>query len=176
MPEQSQSEVQETKFNLRTHHWDARGRLKSKSHYRLHIVNGAQYFERPVNSGNLFYENNEPAGRVEYHKDEKGRAHKKFDFEAEHKAYVAPLTGMEKIHFENESLKEQNAKLLAEIQAIKAEKDAKEAAERTAREHAEKLKSAEKSGQLAGTKPAQVSNLAQAVASPKSNPVKDSEL
>lgn len=124
MPEQ----IEEQKFNLRTHHWDARGRLKKRDNYRLHVKDGVQYFERPVNSGNLFYENNEPAGRVEYVPDEKGRKFKKFDFEAEHKSYVAPLTGTEKLHFENQNLKDENAKLLAELEAIKQEQAAKDAA------------------------------------------------
>ncbi len=169
MPGQDQTEVKETKFNLRTHVWDARGRLKSRNNYRLHVENGAQYFERPVNSGNLFYENNEPAGRVEFIKDEKGRSHKKFDFDAEHRAYTAPLTGHEKMHFENESLKSENAKLLAELQAIKAESDAKTAAKTE--------------GQAGKPEQKPASNLAAAVGGTKptagpaiTGPAKDNEL
>ena len=49
-------------------------------------------YERPVNSGNLFYENNQPAGRVEVTRDAKGRiVGKEFDFTAKHKEFRTPL-------------------------------------------------------------------------------------
>lgn len=122
MPEQLQTE----KFDLQTHHFDGRGRLKGHNPYRLHIERGTSLFERPVNSGNLFYENNEVAGRVEYTRDEDGRIiGKKFDPKAAHKAYQKPLSADEKVHYENESMREKIAKLEAELAAVKAEQDAK---------------------------------------------------
>ncbi len=116
-------------FSLRTHKFNARGHLVSRNLYRLHIKDGTKYFERPVNSGNLFYENNDPAGRVEFVVDEKTkRKVKKFDFAAEHVEYRAPLVGAEKLVAEledaNKALAEERAKtatILAELEAIRAD-------------------------------------------------------
>lgn len=128
-----QSQVQEVPaaaaFNKRTHYHNARGKLTKTDHYRLHMQGHTQYFERPINSGNLWFENGEPAGRVEFTLDEKTKKSiKKIHPEAEHKFYSAPLEGAEKLSFENQELAESNAKLsaaneaaLAELAAIKAE-------------------------------------------------------
>lgn len=121
MPAQNQETQAVPKFNLVTHNFDGRGRLRSKNTYRMHVQNGAQYFERPVGSGNLWYENNEPAGRVEFLTCPKGIKTKSFDFEATHKSYAAPISGEEKLHFENADLKTENAALRAEMEAIRAE-------------------------------------------------------
>lgn len=114
-------------FDLRTHTFDKRGRLKEKNLYRLHIQNGAHYYERPVDSGNLWTEGGEPTGRVEKIIDEStGKAiGKTFDYKAAHKKYTAPLTGAEKLSFENEDLKAKNASILAELAALRAEVDAR---------------------------------------------------
>jgi hypothetical protein len=110
------------KFDLKTHHFDSRGRLFKLNHYRLHIKDGVSYFERPVNSGNLYWENNEAAGRVETVMNAEGKiTGKKFDFKAPHKTWTAPLTGDEKVHYENESLKARNEELIAELESIKAD-------------------------------------------------------
>lgn len=114
------------KFDLRTHVWDAQGNLVSENLYRSFIIEGRQYFERPVNSGNLWFENNQPAGRVDLEFNEKGHIkNKTFHFDAPHKAYTAPLTGAEKLHFELEQQREENAALKAELEQIKAEKEKK---------------------------------------------------
>jgi hypothetical protein len=111
------------KFDLQVHRWDNQGHLISKNPYRNFIIEGRSYYERPVNSGNLWFENNQPAGRVECTFNEKGHiATKKFDFDAPHKEWTAPLTGDAKIHFELEQAREQNAALAAELAAIKASK------------------------------------------------------
>ena len=121
-------EMQESKFNLKTHKFDGRGRLVGKSPYRMHVVSGEALFERPVNSGNLFYENGDPAGRVEYTKGPKGQiTGKTFKRNEAHKAYVPPLSGAEKVSAENENLKAENLKLMAELEAIRAEQAAKQA-------------------------------------------------
>lgn len=118
--------MDQPKFDLNTHSWDNRGRLRSKNMYRAHVVNGTYLFERPVNSGNLFYENNAPAGRVECKYGANGAiVGKTFNEKAEHKAYEAPISGDEKLHFENKTLHDQNVKLQAELEAIRAEKAAK---------------------------------------------------
>lgn len=110
------------KFDLRTHVWDASGHLVKKNTYRSYIINGRTYFERPVNSGNLWFENNQPAGRVELTFNDKGHIVKKeFNFEAAHKEYSAPLTGAEKVHYELEQERTRNVQLKAELEAIKRE-------------------------------------------------------
>ena len=54
-------EMDPNKFDLRTHLFDNQGRLVKKNHYVLRVINGVSYYERPVNSGNLWFENNQPA-------------------------------------------------------------------------------------------------------------------
>ena len=124
---QSQMQEKPAKFDLRVHTFDGRGRTKSKSPYRLFIRNGEFLFERPVNSGNLYHENNEAAGRVELKLDERGRIiEKKFELNAQHKTYEAPLSEDEKIVAAFKELQAHNAQLRAELEAI-----GKEQAQRT---------------------------------------------
>ena len=112
------------KFDLRTHEWDARGKLINLNTYRSFIIDGRQYFERPVNSGNLWFENNKPAGRVELTFGEDGKiATKKFEFESKHKEWSAPLDGNAKLHYEVETLKGKNASLETELAAIRKERE-----------------------------------------------------
>lgn len=115
------------RFNLRTHETDARGRVRGSNLYRMYVRDGTQVFERPVNSGNLFYENNQPAGRVEIERNPAGKITKKtFDFEAEHKAYRTPANKQEEMEMK---LMESDARAAAaekELAAIKqdhAERD-----------------------------------------------------
>lgn len=110
------------KFDLRTHVWDSQGHLEAKNPYRAYIVDGSKYYERPVNSGNLWFENNQPAGRVELTFGKNGTiASKRFDFAAEHKDYAVPLEGAEKLHYELEQAREKNAQLEIELSAIRKE-------------------------------------------------------
>lgn len=119
--------VDPNKFDLMTHEFNARGHLKSKQVYRLHIKDGIQLYERPVGSGNLFYDNNEHAGRVEIKLNKAGKIiSKTFDREAAHKEFKVPVTGAEKLEMD---LAESDAKLAAalkELEAIKAERAQKE--------------------------------------------------
>jgi hypothetical protein len=111
------------KFDLRTHVWDTQGTLVRKNPYRAHINDGRTLFERPVNSGNLWGENNQPAGRVELEFGPNGKISKKtFHFEAAHKAYTPPLSGAEALHYQLEQEKEKNAALQAEIDQIRSGK------------------------------------------------------
>lgn len=114
------------KFDLVVHRWNSQGiPVGNPNHYRLHNQNGNNYYERPVNSGNLWTEGNQPAGRVELTFGENGKiARKSFEFNAAHKEYVAPLTGDAKMHFENEQLKTKTAALEAELAQIKKEREA----------------------------------------------------
>ncbi len=117
-----------TKFDLRTHEWDSQGKLVGKNLYRKFIVGGTSYYERPVNSGNLWFENNQPAGRVECTFGPTGKiSAKTFALDAPHKEYTVPLSGADKTHFELEQARERNANLELELAAIRKELSAKAA-------------------------------------------------
>lgn len=114
------------KFDLKVHDFDRRGRLLGKNPYRCHVRDGSKYFERPVGSGNLFFENGEPAGRVITKLSDDGTTiSKRFDFKAEHIDYVMPPTGAEKLSAEYEALKAKNAAIEAELAALRAESEAR---------------------------------------------------
>lgn len=146
-----QGQMQEP-FSKRTHYHNARGKLLKTDHYRLHVREGVQYFERPINSGNLWFENGEAAGRVEYVNAPGAKfASKRIDPEAPHKIYRAPLVGAEKLSFENqelveakENLQDENDALRAELQAIKAEMAAKQTSPKPARDAAPEKTESEK--------------------------------
>lgn len=110
------------KFDLRTHVWDQQGTLVKKNPYRAHIVDARTVFERPVNSGNLWGENNQPAGRVECEFGENGAiAKKSFVWDAPHKEYTAPLTGAEALHYQLEQEKQRNAALEGELAQLRGQ-------------------------------------------------------
>ena len=116
------------KFDLRTHVWDNQGKLVGTKIRRDFIVGGSTYHEFPVNSGNLWQPNNQPAGRVECEFNEKGHIVKKdFHIGATHKSYSAPLIGADKVHYELQQEREKNEALRREIEAIKKEQTAKSA-------------------------------------------------
>lgn len=111
------------KFDLRTHYWDATGKLTKKDLYTCYVRNGISCYERPLNSGNLWYDNNQPAGRIELGKDPAGKTIKIFNHEAEHIAYVAPSSASElevALHAERAKA----AELEAELASIRAERAA----------------------------------------------------
>ncbi len=120
----------EEKFDLRTHATDPVTQQTSYINgYRLHILSGIRYFERPVNSGNLWFENNKPAGRLSYKVEDKA-VKACVDGTAAHVAYVAPPSGAELIAGKL-------AQAETELAAIKAERDAlleKSAAAQTQKE------------------------------------------
>ena len=116
------------KFDLITHRWNSQGHLTHVNPYRLFILSGVSYYERPVNSGNLWHENNQPAGRVECEFGPDGKiAKKEFKFGAAHRDWKAPLSGDEKLHFELEQEKAKTADLQAELEAIRKEQKVKQA-------------------------------------------------
>lgn len=117
-----QEEIEQSpEFNIKVHHRDKKGMLIDVTPYNLYVKGGIQYFERPIGSGNLFFENKEPAGRVERVTDEKGHIHPKFDFEAKHQAYVAPRDEQAQMAHDLESEKLANEALRKELALIKAE-------------------------------------------------------
>lgn len=114
-------EVDPTKFDTRTHLFDNAGNLVKKNLYTLYVKDGEQYYERPVSSGNLWYPNNLPAGRVT--RDASGR--KVFDHSAPHVAFVPKLDGHEAVEFELFQEREKNAALEQELAHIKADFEAR---------------------------------------------------
>lgn len=110
------------KFDLRTHIWDAQGALVKKNLYTNHCVGGRSYFERPIKSGNLWYENNQPAGRVDYVKGPDGKLVKNIDENAEHTVFTPQLEGDDALVYALEQEKNRSAALERELAEIRAEK------------------------------------------------------
>lgn len=167
------------KFDLKTHHFDPKGKLIKKNPYRLHVVRGEKLFERPIGSGNLFHANNEPAGRVTYDISDDGlKKSKKIDRKAEHIAFKPAPTGAELVAMENEKLKSQNEILLKELASIRGEQvgemqaqPQKEAAEsneaqKTDANVAEKTQAASQPAKQAEAVPKPESTSTQPVAAP----------
>lgn len=96
------------------------GRVLSKNPYRAHIVKGVRYFEHPVGSGNIYFENKQPAGRIEF--TAKGEPLVKEG--AAHIAWEPPKTQDQTVGEQNAKLAIENEKLLKELAAIKAEQAA----------------------------------------------------
>lgn len=106
-------------FDLKVTHRNPRtGAVTKVEPYRMRTGKGGKTFERPVNSGNLWWENGEPAGRWEDNKFVEG---------AEHVEFTMPLSKDEKIQaaFSEKDSKiaqlEQDLKNL-ELKSIEAEK------------------------------------------------------
>jgi len=122
------------KFDLRTHIWDGQGQLVRKNLYTNHCVEGRNYFERPIHSGNLWYENNTPAGRVEY-----VNGVKSIHEGAPHKEFTPIPDGDDALIHALEAEKARSADLAAELAAIKAEREPKVETAGTAKPEGEAL-------------------------------------
>lgn len=112
-------------FDLRNKIRNSEGEITAKQDYFIYVEGGERLFERPIGSGNLFYANNEEAGRVT---KEEGK--NVFDKKAKHKDFKTPATEQEEIQ---EALKASSAELEAmkkELAAIKAEKEQNEKAQK----------------------------------------------
>lgn len=109
-------QVDPNKFDTRTHLFDNQGRLVKKNLYTLYVVEGEHYYERPMNSGNLWYANNQPAGRVTF--DDGLR---RFDHAAKHLKFTPTLEGDESLHHELQSANMRNEDLQGKIDAIEQE-------------------------------------------------------
>lgn len=123
-----QYEPDPNKFDLVTHQWDSQGQLVKHNPYRMFIRDGGEkLFERPLNSGNLWYENNQPAGRVICEFNEQGHiAKKEFKIGAAHIGYEKPLSGTEKIAAQLAATEQRAAELEAELAQIRAEQERKQ--------------------------------------------------
>lgn len=119
MQAQKGKPVEEAKpegFDLRTHYWDRE--TKKLSHinpYRMHTIEGVQYFERPAGSGNVYWKNGKPAGVLDLKT-------MKVDHEKAHVEWVAPLTAEQKEQEEVRAVLAQNAELRRELEMIKKDK------------------------------------------------------
>ena len=132
---QAQKKTERVWKDIETHRRDKLGKIIDIVPYRMHcwadhkldsqnrpvILNSYVAYEKPVNSGNLFYERDgmfvEPAGRIIDGKPTLG---------VPHVAYVAPLTTDQKVAKETADVREQNAALRAEIEALRAEREVRE--------------------------------------------------
>lgn len=119
----------EPKFDLATHKRDKYGKVVEINPYRLHIIEGQRAFERPINSGNLWYENNQPMGRLKTEFNEKTKK-KVFSIElgAPHIEYVPPPTTDQVVAQEISATKQENESLKQELAALKAESEAEKKA------------------------------------------------
>lgn len=95
------------------------GAIIKRQPYRLHVKGGSKYFERPVNSGNLWFEDGRPAGQMVNGEIVKGE---------EHKEYIAPLSKdekvLEQINAKDNRIKELEKQMQElELKAINNEKE-----------------------------------------------------
>jgi len=106
--------VEKKTFDLVVHRRDAKtGRVTSTNPYRLHVIDAVEYFERPKGSGNLWFRNNEAAGRL---------VNGKLAKDAEHVEWVKPLTEDEKLARDLASKDMELSSLKAELNDIKRAK------------------------------------------------------
>ena len=105
------------KFDLRTHYWNGQGQLEKKNLYTCYVIDGSSYYERPVGSGNIWLENNQPGGRVSM-----VNGQPKIDPTAKHIDFSPKLEGNEAIAYELEMQRQKNVELEAELASIRAER------------------------------------------------------
>lgn len=89
------------------------GLVIKENPYRAIAHNGATFYEWPKGSGNLWFGDKSPAGRL----DEYGKPILK----APHVEFAPVATVDEKVGIENASLQQENKRLVAEMAAIKKE-------------------------------------------------------
>ena len=110
------------KFDLRTHLWDGQGHLMKKNLYTKYVIKGEEFYERPVNSGNLWTGGNQPAGRLA-RRDKPHPELGPFEIVDEpHKQYDVELEGDEALAYKLAAEREKSAELEKELAAIRAER------------------------------------------------------
>ena len=103
-------------FDTRVHITDAKtGRLLKFQPYKLHVVGGVEYYERPVKSGNLFYPDGKVAGRWVEGPNKQMYA----DTNAEHIEFVAAESEWQT----EDAVRSENEALRAELAALKKDKE-----------------------------------------------------
>lgn len=102
---------------LVVHHRDpVTKRIVRVNPYKLIVQESVRFYEHPVGSGNLWYENRKHAGRLEAGVIKKGAAHK---------AYTPPVTADEALASKVMTTQQENERLLKELAEIKKELAAK---------------------------------------------------
>lgn len=109
-----------SKFDSRVHIRDERGNLVLVQPYKLHVISGSKYYERPVGSGNLWLENGQPAGRMVKGEVKEGLAHEE---------WITPKTGADKLYEDLAKKTQQYEAAMKELEAIKKEQKFKQLAE-----------------------------------------------
>lgn len=104
-------------FDVRVHLRDKHGNITEENHYAYHIIDGIQYFERPIGSGNLFEPNGEPCGRLT------DRRRLEVDASAAHIAHKEAPTGAELIAQELDLARGESEALRKELAALKKERE-----------------------------------------------------
>lgn len=117
MPQPQASAPVRKEFDTRVHLRDKHGNLESEQHYAYHIIDGIQYFERPIGSGNLFEPNGSPCGRMT------NRRTLEVDAAAAHEEYVLPPTGAEAVQIELDLARSESEALRKELAALKKERE-----------------------------------------------------
>ncbi len=130
-------------FDLRVQHRDAKtGSVRRQDPYRLHVVDGKSYYERPKGSGNLYWADGGAAAQIFWENDGKKKVIKELGeykdkegktYEVEHTQYERPLTVNEKMQREydarGQKVEDQATRIMElEAAAILAEAGAAEIA------------------------------------------------
>lgn len=126
------------------------GGIIAKNPYRLHIQGGSKFYERPVNSGNVYTEDGEPAGRCKPKFNKKSGKQEGVEIlpEAEHEAWTAPVTADQAVANQLVSQSNELEALKLELASIKAESVAVKAAAVTVSEAVSQKKSVPSKGKL----------------------------
>lgn len=112
-------------FDIQVQHRDTKtGRVKEENPYRLHVVSGKSYYERPQGSGNLWSANGEPAGQIAWENEGKKKVIKEG---VAHREYSRPLTINEQMQREFESRGTKVIDLEAKVAELEAAAIAAEA-------------------------------------------------
>lgn len=116
-------EIKDPKFDLIVHVRDEKsGEIIEVNSYIAHLMKTeggtVTVFERPKGSGNCWDKFNKPAGRWLKEKKEGER----YQPEAEHIAFIAPLTKDQKLRAEMFATEERNKQLERELALLRVEK------------------------------------------------------
>lgn len=136
---EKQEEVRKGGFNpLIVHSRDTKtNRVVEANPFRVIVEKGTRFYEWPKSSGNLWYENRMPAGRLEDGGVIRG---------AKHAKWAAPVTEDQKVGQQNAALVQENKKLMSELASIKQEQE-------LAQKHDQVKKSDKKSTESAKVEP-----------------------
>lgn len=107
------------KFDTRVQIRDKHGEVVHMQPYTCHVLDGSKYFERPKQSGNVFYEDGSPAGRVTRTLNG-NKAALKFDEGAAHIAMKTPVDEKRELADQLQAAKDELAAIKKEQAELKA--------------------------------------------------------